>query len=123
MYNFLVVIIFIEVLHFDGWSCQGPGSFLFLLRNNDDFLLITVPLKDANDSRAIYCSSSLIVMFGGSPDISIAAYPYINSAFITNFGHAYLTLPGYPFLRANTRSLLAGDERFIPPDVEVLFRN
>ena len=107
-----------------GWIgsfTSAPGSFLFSLRNNDDLGPFKAPLKNENDTYAIYRYNSWGPCFGRDLRIKDNAGSTTDSR--ADLGRVNQAPPGYTALKPNSRSLLAGSQYFTPSEVEVLYLN
>ena len=109
----------IKLILTGGWS-SASGSFLFSLRNKDNFPPFKAPLKNQNDGHAIYRLSRNGPTFGSGHDLRIANNARSNTNSYTNFGYTYQAPSGYTYGQTNTPSLLAGSYCFTPSEVEVL---
>ena len=108
-----------------GWVhgyTSAPGSFLFSLRNNDDLGPFKAPLKNENDTHAIYRYNSLGPRFGNEFHISGKSGQFRGSSW-AHIGERYQAPPGYTHGKPNTDSLLSGGKRFTPSEIEVLYLN
>ena len=105
----------------DGYT-SAPGSFLFSLRSNDDLGPFKAPLKNKNDTYAIYRYNSLGPRFGYEFHISSNAGQFRSSSW-AHIGERYQAPPGYTHGKPNTDSLLLEGKRFTPSEIEVLYLN
>ena len=99
----------------------APGSFLFSLRNHDNLGPFKAPLKDDNNRRAIIRDNSRGPTFDA--DLYIVDNVRITGNSWAKFGASYQLPPGYIVGEPNAISLLAGNKRFIPSEIEVLYLN
>ncbi len=100
----------------DGWG-TAPRSFLFSLRNNDDYPSFKSSLKNSEKYTAIYRHSLHGPTFGSGKDLSILPN---NGHSYTDFGPSYQLPSHYVFASPRSRALLAGSYHFTPAEVEVL---
>jgi hypothetical protein len=97
-----------------GWK-QAPGSFIFSLRNKENFPPFKAPLKNQNDGWAIYAkNTSYGPTFGGGHGIHISNDAGSNTGSYTYF-YSYQAPSGVS--HANT--ILAGTRNFQPSEIEV----
>ena len=104
-----------------GWT-SAPGSFLFSLRNHDDFSPFKAPLKYENNDKAIYRDSGFGPVFGDD-DLVIGNNTGSHAVSYTDFGESFQPPPGYIHNNPKTQSLLAGSYYFTPAEIEVLHLN
>ena len=99
-----------------GWQ-QAPGSFIFSLRNKENFPPFKAPLKSQGDSYAIYGGSGHGPVFGSSHDLYISYDAASNTRSFTNFGDSYQAPSGV----SSSNTILAGTHYFCPSEVEVFY--
>ena len=73
----------------DGSYHKSPDSFIFTLINIHNTEPTKFPLKDNNDSSAIYGNSRYGPTFGGGHDIGLDISDFLNNKIYTYFPHSY----------------------------------
>ena len=68
---------------------KSPDSFIFTLINVHNTEPTKFPLKDNNDSDAIYGNSNYGPTFGSGHDISLDISDFLNNKIYTNFPYSY----------------------------------
>lgn len=95
---------------------KAPGSFLFSLKNIENFPPFKAPLKDQNTTNAIYAKSSLGPTSGKGHDLRIYNYAVYATSSYTNFD-SYKVPSGV----RNVRTILTRSFSFTPSEVEVFY--
>jgi hypothetical protein len=109
-----VKTLFLRIITGSHQNKQAPGSFIFSLRNKENFPPFKAPLKNQNYVWAIYAKNSYGPTFGGGHDIHISNDAGSNTGSFTYF-YSYQAPSGVS--HANT--ILAGTQNFQPSEIEV----
>ena len=102
------------VLGNSGWT-RSNSSFLFSLRNKENFAPFIANVKRGNEQSAIYCDPNYGPSFGGGHDLHISNDANGNQKSYSYFGTSYQPPAG----TAQPTSLLAGSYTFTPTEIEV----
>jgi hypothetical protein len=93
---------------------QAPGSFIFSLRNKEDLPPFKAPLKDQNTQYAIYTAIIYGPIFG-LHDMHISDEAPSNNYSYSNINSIYQAPSGV----SDTKTILAGTNKFQPSEIEV----
>jgi hypothetical protein len=101
-----------------GVTKQAPGSFIYSLRNKENLPPFKAPLKNQNDTAAVWANPNDGPTFGRSPDLAIGNNANSsNPASATYFGWSYQPPPGV----SDPETILAGTKSFTVSQVEVFY--
>jgi hypothetical protein len=96
---------------------QAPGSFIFSLRNKENFPPFKARLKSQGDSHAIYGGSGYGPTFGLGHDLYISNNAASDTSSYTNFDYTYQPPSGV----SSSNTILAGTHYFTPSEIEVFY--